>query len=217
MIMSPSDIEIGRIGASTRKRMSGFSLIELVIALGVVSILTAISIPYLYQYRKLYKSEDQAIKIMDLMREAGQIALTKRRTIRLDINISNPANPVVHLTDEAGAATDVLAKTIPLEPFNEIRMDVAPAGVTKPNPPNYADVAFTAGVWSMRFKSDGSVRNAADIPISGTLYVWPPKTVPYNSADLTPRLTEVRAITIFGGSGAVRYWKHNGTAFVPFQ
>jgi len=27
---------------------------------------------------------------------------------------------------------------------------------------------------------------------------------------------EVRAITIVGGSGAVRYWRYNGTQFVPF-
>lgn len=196
---------------------SGFSLTELMVVMAVLAVLLAISIPYFYNYTRLYKSEDQALKMLDLMREAGQIAVTKRRTIRVDINVSNPANPFLQLTDEAGAATDVLAKTIPLEPFNEVRIDVAPAGVTRPNPPNYNDAVFVGGIWTLRFRADGSVVNTGGVPLNGTLYVWPPSTRPYNPSDLTPRLTEVRAITMSGGSGAVRYWKHNGTTFIPYQ
>lgn len=197
---------------------SGFSLIELLMVSAVLLILTAISIPYLYNYTKLYKTEDQALRVMDLMREAAQISLTKRRTIRLDIDLSDAARPVMRLTDENGAATDVLAKTIPLEPFSEVRMDVAPLGITVPAPPNYATATLVGGVWTLRFRSDGSVLNAANIPISGTLFFWPPRAVPYNAADLTPRnKAEVRAITLFGGSGAVRYWKHTGTTFVASQ
>ena len=215
--MSHSDIESGRIDPTRRKRMSGFSMIELIVVLVVLGILTAISIPYLYNSKKLYKTEDQALKIMDLMREAGQLALTKRRTIRLDIDLSVPANPVVRMADDGGA-TNILAKTIPLEPANEVRMDVLPAGVTVPNPPNYNLATLAGGIWTLRFRSDGSVGTAAGIPISGTLVLWPPSTVPYNPSDLTPRsLSQVRAITVFGGSGAVRYWKHNGATFVASQ
>lgn len=216
--MSPRDIEIVDSIASGRKSMNGFSLIEILIVITMITILTAISIPYIYNSTKLYKTEDQSLQIMDLMREAGQIALTKRRTIRLDIDLSNGTAPVARLTDENGAATDVLAKTIPLHPFSEVRMDVAPTGVTVPNPPNYNLPVLVAGVWTLRFRSDGSVVNTANLPISGTLLLWPPRAVPYNAADLTPRnLSEVRAITVFGGSGAVRYWKHSGITFVASQ
>ena len=215
--MSQSDIESGRIEATRRKRMSGFSMIELIVVCVVIGILSAISIPYLYNFKKLYKSEDQAISVMDLMRETAQLALNRRRTMRLEID-QNMANPVVRQIDENGALPDILIKTIPLEPMREVRMDIIPVGVTIPNPPNYANAAFTAGVWTARFRSDGSVVNAANIPISATIYSWPPRAVAYNPSDLTPRqLTEVRAITIFGGSGAVRYWRHNGTTFLASQ
>ena len=189
----------------------GFSLVELLVVLVIMAVLTAISVPYFYNYTRAYKSEDQAVKVMDLMRETAQLALNRRRTFRFEFDVNNAARPQVRIIDE-GADPDVTVKTIPLEPLNEIRMD-APAGVTRPNPPNYANIAYTAGVWSARFRSDGSVVNAGNTPVSATIYSYPP----LNNTSTPRRMTEVRAITVFGGSGAVRYWKHDGTAFVPFQ
>jgi hypothetical protein len=133
------------------------------------------------------------------------------------------------LIDENGAAADSLVKKIPLELTRDVRMDVAPSSVAKPNPPNYADAAFAVDavghlvgsttvtghtVWFARFKSDGSVVNAADIPLSATIYIWPPASAGNPTARNT---AEVRAITLFGGSGAMRYWKYNGTTFVASQ
>ena len=210
------------------QQRSGFSVVELMIVLGIIALLSAISLPYIYNYKKLYKSEDQSLKVIDLMREAGQLALTKRRTFRFEIDLTDNA---VLIIDEksTGNADDTLLKKIPLEMTKDIRMDVIPAGVTKPNPPNYTDVAFAVdsighlvnattvtghSVWVARFKSDGSVVNVADIPVSANIYVWPPIT----PGSTTPRnKNEIRAITMFGGSGAIRYWRYETTAFVANQ
>lgn len=208
---------------SRRRNAGGFSLIELLIVVVVITILTAVSIPYLYQYRKLYKSEDQAIKLLDLMREAGQLALTHRRTIRLEIDLTDNA---VLLIDENGTAADTLIKTVPIE--SELRLDAIPSGVNRPNPPNYNDAVFANDalghnvgatpvtghrVWAARFRSDGSAVNAANTPVSSTIYLWPPKT-PGNADARDKR--EIRAITMFGGSGAIRYWKYDGANFLPY-
>ncbi|MGD9589757.1 MAG: prepilin-type N-terminal cleavage/methylation domain-containing protein [Pyrinomonadaceae bacterium] len=214
------------IARTRRSAIAGFSVIEILVVLVVIAILSAISIPYVYNYTKLYKSEDQAIKVMDLMRETAQLALTRRRTMRFEIDLTDNAALVI---DENGAAPDTLIKRIPLESVSEVRMDAVPSGVTRPTPPNYADAAYTtdtlghqrAGqtvinnmVWAARFRSDGTAVNAANLPMSVTLYSWPPA----QPGSMTPRkLGEVRAITLFGGTGAVRYWKHSGTAFVPYQ
>ncbi len=199
----------------------GFSMPELLAVLAVMAIMGAISVPYLLKYRSVYRTDDQAIKIMDTMREAAQLALTRRRTIRFEIDLTDNTFKVI---DERGTATDTLVKSIPMDKPADVRVDVKPSGVSTPNPPNYADITFAidsvghlAGtttvtghnVWSARFQLDGSVVNNAGTPVSVNIYAFPPVT----PGSTTPKsLKLVRAITLFGGSGAIRFWKHNGTA-----
>ena len=205
---------------------SGFSVTELLVVLGIIGLMSAISLPYIVNFKKAYKSEDQALKVMDLMREAAQTALSRRRTIRFEIDLTDNA---VLLIDENNAAADTQMKKIPLEKPKDVRIDVKPAGINKPNPPNYTDITFASdalghlvgstsvsghSVWAARFRSDGSVVNAANVPINVNIYSWPPIT----PGSTTPKTnSQVRVITLFGGTGAVRYWKHNGTAFVANQ
>lgn len=204
---------------------AGFSAIELLIVLVIIGIMSAISLPYLLNYKKLYKTEDQAIKVMDIMREASQLALTRRRTFRIELDLTDNA---VLIIDEDGAAPDKQIKKIPLELTKDVRMDVIPATIAKPNPPNFNDIAFSIdavghlvgatpvishSVWVARFKSDGSVVNNADTPISVNIYAFPPLTPGSTTAR---NKTEVRCITLFGGSGAIRFWKYNGTTFVGY-
>jgi prepilin-type N-terminal cleavage/methylation domain-containing protein len=205
---------------------SGFSMTELLVVLGVIGVMSVISLPYIVNYKKAYKSADQAVKVIDLMRETGQLAVGRRRTIRFEIDYTDNAALII---DENGAAVDTLIKRIPLELTKDVRMDVVPSGITRPNPPNYTDITAApdtrghqaggtsvAGnsVWAARFRSDGSVVNNADIPINANIYSWPP----VSPGSSTPRSTaEVRVITLFGGSGAIRFWKHNGSTFVANQ
>lgn len=199
---------------------------ELLVVLGVIGVMSVIALPYIVSSKKAFKSEDQALVVIDMMREAGQLALNRRRTIRFEIDYTENKALII---DENNANPDTRIKGIPLERISDVRMDIIPAGVTKPNPPNYNDaVAATDtrghqnggtgvmghSVWAVRFRSDGSVVNNADIPVSANLYSWIPET----PGSTTPKTKgSVRAISIFGGSGAIRYWKHNGTAFVANQ
>lgn len=207
----------------------GFSVSELLTVIVIVMLLSALSLPYMFNYTKLYKSEDQALKVMDLMREAGQQALNKRRTFRLEIDLT--LNAVLIIDENTpDPDDDFRIKTIPLDKPIDVRIDIAPDGVTAPAPPNYANAVFDddsighefAGesfsgnmVWQARFRSDGSVIDAAGNPINATLYSWPPITEGGTAA--RPGNGEVRAITMFGGTGVMRYWKHNGEEFVPYQ
>ncbi len=205
--------------AQKYRGMEGYSLIEIVVVVIVIMILMAMSIPQLVNFKKRHKTEDQAVKVMDLMAEASQIAMTHRHKIRFELDRSDVSTPVARLVDENGPGTtdDRVMKVIPLEPMDQVRMDVAPAGITVPNPPNYPAAVYSSNRWAVSFTSTGSAVNASDLPVSATIFVWPPKSVPWNPSDLNPRTAnEVRAITIYGGSGAIRFWKHNGTTFVPF-
>ena len=206
---------------------AGASVLEILVALCVILILSSVAIPYMWNYKKLYKSEDQSLRMMDLMREAAQTALVKRRTIRYEIDLTD--NVVLLIDESQNAPKGQQIKKIPLELIRDLRVDTIPNGVSKPNPPNYNDATFATdnvghmigavtitghNIWSCRFKSDGSVVNSAGNPISANIYIWPPQS----TGSLTPRNTaEIRAITLFGGTGAVRYWKYTGSAFTPYQ
>ncbi|KXK06892.1 MAG: hypothetical protein UZ17_ACD001000207 [Acidobacteria bacterium OLB17] len=203
---------------------SGFSITELFVTLSVLAIVCAISIPYIVSYRKVYRSDDQAIRIMDVIRETSQLAMTRRRTMRLEIDLTD--NALLQI-DENNTNPDTLIKRIPLDNVQDIRVDIPPAGVTAPNPPNYNNISFatdTLGhqdsggttvsghmVWAARFESQGTVVDAAGNPVSATIYVWPP-SAPASSVSRSKG--EIRAITLFGGSGALRYWKYDGSTFV---
>lgn len=229
-LLNMSNLNIVRFGKSPSpfavksKSNTGFSLPELLAVLAVMAIIVTISIPYMLSYRKLYRSDDQALKIMDLMQEASQLAVTRRRTFRFEIDLT--ANKI-HVIDEAGTNPDFLVKSVPLDKPADVRVDIIPSGITRPNPPNYNNAVFAAdtlghlegsttvsnnNVFAVRFQRDGSAVNAAGLPVSSTIFVWPPTS--YGSS--TPRNTkEVRAITFFAASGAIRLWKYNGSTFVP--
>lgn len=201
----------------------GFSISELFVTMAVLTIVCAISIPYIVSYRKVYRSDDQAIRIMDVIRETSQLAMTRRRTMRVEIDLTD--NALLQI-DENNTDPDTLIKRIPLDNVQDIRMDTRPAGVLAPNPPNYPDAVFgtailshEAGgstvsghqVWVARFESTGNVVDSVDNPISSTIYIWPP-SAPASSVSRSNG--EIRAITLFGGSGALRYWKYDGSTFV---
>lgn len=160
---------------------------------------------------------------MDMMQEASQNALTRRRTFRFEIDLTDNEAKII---DEAGTNPDIVIKSIPLDKVVDVRVDIIPTGVTRPNPPNYNNAVYAAdtlghmdgstsvtnhNVWAVRFQRDGSSVNAAGLPVSATLFVWPPAS--FGSS--VPRNTkEIRAITLFAPSGAVRFWKYNGSTFV---
>lgn len=213
-----SDGRPAQIVGQNRKSNRGVSLIELLIVLAIISILTAITIPFVSSYTRAYKSEKQAIQIMDLMREAAQLAMNRRRAMRFELDRTEPALPVARIIDEMGADPDVTIKSIPLEPESSVRMDRLPDGVSAPASPGFPAAEFEDR-FAVRFRSNGSVVSSTDLPLSATLVFWPPITEPiYTESNLTPRRgEEIRAITIDAAAGAMRMWKYTGSEWAEGQ
>lgn len=80
----------------------GFSMVELLIVLTVITILLGISLFYLSAHERLYRPDEEALKIIDVFQEARQRSLTQRETMRVEIDLTDN---VVRLIDENQPST----------------------------------------------------------------------------------------------------------------
>ena len=205
---------------------NGFSLLELLAVFAVILVMTAITIFAFKGHRSAFRSEDQALQIISVMREASQRAITQRQPQRLEIDLTDK---VIRIVDEntasGGVADDTVYKTITLADEANVRLATDPvAGVRTSKPtnitmpvapaqPNFTPATFTNNssnhlVWSVRYMSDGRVVDANGAINSATLFVWVPQT---GSPDKFQPNTDMRAISFFGSSGTTRMWGYTGT------
>lgn len=190
-----------------RAQAAGFSTIELLIVASLVITLTAISIFMLSPQRRAYRSEDAAAQTANFLRDAYQRALSQRQIFRVQIDRANRLIQIIDenklpVGDEKEVRRDVLIDEVN---FDQPSFDGTPLGPPAA-PYNYPTAVYNSNVWSARFRSDGSVVDTAGNLMSATLFFSPT-----NSQNIDKRL--VRAVTLFGPSGAVRVWKYDGTSF----
>lgn len=197
---------------------SGFSLPELLLVFVVIAILSAISLSFLSKQKQLYKPDDQALKIVDILQEARQRSLTERETMRVEISLTR-----VRLIDENGITSetdDLLLKEMPLLPATDVNIESRPAEINN-NPPESItapSAQYTTSVYpssanqkvcTLRFQSNGRVVNAGNSPVgngatvsSVTIHNWSPKK------ESPERSSIARAITVIGTSGVIRLWEY---------
>ncbi len=198
----------------------GFTLIELMIVLIIIAIMGGITGYYLNAHQTLYKPDEEALKIVDLLQQARQYSLTKRETMRVEIDLTDK---VARLYDEnkpsLGVADDELVRTVPLLDAAEVKLNQRPVNVSA-NPPENLTVtsavftpstytpSATHTVCTLRFKSNYQVVDEADVPTGVTLHIWSPNKTNPNDAEIA------RAITIIGTTGSIRLWEYdfNSTA-----
>ena len=71
----------------------GFSMVELLIVLTVMTILTGISLFYLSGHQRLFRPDEQTLKMVDIFQEARQRSLTQRETMRVEIDLTDSVDP----------------------------------------------------------------------------------------------------------------------------
>lgn len=198
----------------------GTTLVEILVVLVVIAILSSIAIFSLLAPKK-YKAEDQALILIDLTREAQQLALSKKRTFRVQINAGSQTINLIDEnepadanndgnTDDPTAANDLVVKTIR---FNSeyVQVGAAPANMsgTPTEITPVSTIPFARSRAVMRFKTNGTVHNAGDNDIGDNsvatgrvIYVW---TKNENDSSMQPTESDVlRAVTVLGTSGSTK-------------
>lgn len=205
------------------KANEGFSMIELLIVMTIILIMSSTGYYYLTAHQRLYKADDQALLITDVLQEARQRSLTQRETMRVEIDIT--AN-VVRLIDEnlpTTANDDQVLRQITLLSQNDVKTNGRPAEIDN-NPPEPYETpsaqfrqssypkSMNNQVCTLRFQSNGTVVDAGDnnigsnaAQVGATIHIWlPNKTAPTTSS-------VARALTIIGSTGTIRLWEWNKT------
>lgn len=202
----------------------GFSIIELLVVLVVMSILTGFTAYYFASHQKLYKADDQALKIIDILQEARQRALTQRESIRVEINATKNTARIIDENDPLIIGDDAVIRQITLFIQTDVKFATRASNITynPPEPIVPASAVFTPSVYpssttqsvcTLRFQSNGTVLNAGNdgigngsTPTSSTLHIWSLKAGTSNDADIA------RSITISAASGSMRMWEFDKTS-----
>jgi prepilin-type N-terminal cleavage/methylation domain-containing protein len=199
----------------------GFSMVELLIVLTVITILTGISLFYLSGHERLFRPDEQALKIIDIFQEARQRSLTQRETIRVEIDLTDN---LVRLIDENQPNTpddDRVIRSLVLLPQTDVKINSRPPDIST-NPveimpvpiaqfrPSIYPPSISHNVCTFRFLRNGTVVNEGTDSIGSnatttglTMFIWSPKIDNPNESEIA------RAITVIGATGSVRFWEYN--------
>ena len=197
-------------------RCEGYSLVELTVVIAITAIVTAIVVMQFTNTREMYNADDAANKVMNYLREANSRAVSNHHSYRVTINQNTNTISLIDEKTSAGGGNndgesisgdDVLVKSEPVGVRVSLNQPSVPNLVNPPAAPfNYAPATFASNVWTAHFQSDSSVTDVNLAPVSCTIFFQP--------VDKTNLAGLIRAVTVFGPSGSVRFWAYDGTQLV---
>jgi prepilin-type N-terminal cleavage/methylation domain-containing protein len=192
-------------------REGGFSMIELMIALTIILIVSAIAITSLTPNLQQARVDAAMREVIATFRQAREFAIANRRYVKVSFPAGNNKIQVTQmntLTTGAGGVNPVLT-TVTLAPPLVFNLDGLPD--TPDGYGNAGAIVFegtvNGPVGGMLFQSDGELLDGNTfLPINGSVFMGIPG-----------QQSTARAVTILGTTGRVRGWKSNGnTAWYQF-
>lgn len=199
----------------------GFSIIELLIVMTIILIMSTSAYFYLSSHQKLYKADDQALFITDVLQEARQRSLTQRETLRVEIDLTANIMRLIDENNPTQSADDILIRQIELLPPDQVKISERPLEIENnpPEPYETPSASFRQSIYPMslnnqvctlRFQSNGTVVDAGTNPIGNnasqigmTLHIW----LPDENSPTQSRVA--RALTVIGSTGTVRLWEYD--------
>lgn len=185
-------------------RMSGFSILELVVVLAIIMIITAVSLPYFFRAYGLYRLNDSATQVAGILKFTRYEAIRKNAPVSAQIRqVSSPRAMTNIWTDSNGDLTEQnTERQIILD--DNIVLDASSV------PPNTAALATAVGVTTLTAVSFSSSSGAVTFDQRGA--VSPAAVDVLYIGNANGRLVfGYRAVVLFP-SGSVQIWTADATA-----
>jgi prepilin-type N-terminal cleavage/methylation domain-containing protein len=149
----------------------GFSLVELLIVVGIITIMSGIAIFALRANKESYKTDDEALMVLDMLQEARFRALSQRETMRVEINLVTNQMSIIDENLPTVADDDKVIRIMKIIPESEIKISDRPStvSISPPTPLTCPDAVFAPSlhptsqgqrVATFRFNLMGQVQNA---------------------------------------------------------
>jgi Tfp pilus assembly protein FimT len=212
-----------------RKGSAGFTIVEMLIVVGVGAVLCAVAIPQMISQRRLLRSSTVSREIMVQIRYTRQLALSRRAAFTfqydnttkqvkiigpipqgtaalIDTNYPNNTGSTAILTvplTQAGLSASELSEGIPTTSTG------LPAG--SPSIPTGAlgdgvsKSTLTSGILNITFQPDGTVIDSTGAQANKALFFFNNKAAQETAT----------ALSVIGASGRVKIWRYttNGNKY----
>lgn len=185
------------IRLNSRIRAAGFSAVELMMTMGLMSILGSMAAVQVGNARPALKGDGAMRVVMAQLNTARELAITQRRYIQLTFTGTNVVNSI---REDIPNGTTTLS-SVPIE--GGIQFALMSAVPDTPDAFGNASAVAFAAATTVRFSSDGSLLDQSGHPVNGTVFL----AIPGESRSF-------RAVTVMGATGRVRGYKWDGARWV---
>jgi prepilin-type N-terminal cleavage/methylation domain-containing protein len=205
-----------------RSPQAGFSLVELIVVVGIMGVLAATAIILTQGTFKANKADQARSQLVGVLRQARETAIARRRNVRVDFNIPNqvvttveycpgetagPTIPTMYLNNADQGLTDgtqfMLTSGIPDTPM--AFGNSSAISLQQPTGGSAWGVMFTTS-GALVGTSSTAVATLCDIgnanPVNASLFLG-----------INGNSSSARALTVAGGTGRVRGYTWDGTAW----
>jgi type II secretory pathway pseudopilin PulG len=187
-------------------------MLEMVVVIGLILVVLSMALIQLQPSIQQFHANVARDQIQGALRQARELAISQRRYVQVQFNVSPPCPPVaqvpacIALTRLGGPADPTVLYALPLESSVKFMtfagMPDTPDGYGVPAGGGIMFGGVVGGPNTMMYQSDGTFVNGAGTALNGTVFMGIPGI---NSS--------ARAVTVLGTTGRVRSYNGIGNAW----
>jgi type II secretory pathway pseudopilin PulG len=176
---------------------SGFSLVEVIVILGIMGVLMTMAALQVSQSQPMMKSDGAMRVVLAQLNSARELAITQRRYMRIAFTVNG--NQLTISREEVPAALTLMA-TIYLE--GNVRFTVVTGVIDTPDAFGQASGVDFGSATQIRFATDGTLIDQNGNSLNGTIFLSVPGVT-----------RSARAVTVLGSTGRVRGYRFDGATW----